>query len=121
MNKLIIDKPQFLTTEICQKPLVQNNEVLIKVSRISLCGSDIHLYNGTYSGPINYPIMFGHEWSGVVEKTGENVTKFKKGDKVSGDCSCYCSDCEYCQVDKNLCINQDKHPVLKWNPGHLIL
>jgi threonine dehydrogenase-like Zn-dependent dehydrogenase len=82
MNKIIIDKPKVFTTETCQKPSVQNNEVLIKVSRISLCGSDIHLYNGTYSGPINYPIMFGHEWSGVVAETGAKVTKFKKGDKV---------------------------------------
>lgn len=111
MHKIIIDKPKVFTTEICQKPLVQDNEVLIKVSRISLCGSDIHLYNGTYSGPINYPIMFGHEWSGVVAETGENVTKFKKGDKVTGDCSRYCSDCEYCEVDKNLCVNIEKYGI----------
>jgi L-iditol 2-dehydrogenase len=111
MNKILIDKPNVFTTEICQRPLVQNNEVLIKVSRISLCGSDIHLYNGTYSGPITYPIMFGHEWSGVVSETGEDVTKFEKGDKVTGDCSCYCSDCEYCEVDKNLCVNIEKYGI----------
>ena len=111
MHKIIIDKPKVFTTQICQNPLVQNNEVLIKVSRISLCGSDIHLYNGTYSGPINYPIMFGHEWSGVVAETGAKVTKFKKGDKVTGDCSRYCSDCEYCKVDKNLCVNIEKYGI----------
>lgn len=111
MNKIIIDKPNVFTTKPTQKPLVQNTEVLVKVSRISLCGSDIHLYHGTYSGPINYPVMFGHEWSGVVEETGKNVTKFKKGDKVTGDCSCYCSDCEYCEVDKNLCVNIEKYGI----------
>lgn len=111
MNKIIIDKPKVFKTAICQKPLLQNNEVLIKVSRVSLCGSDVHLYKGTYSGPINYPIMFGHEWSGVVEETGENVTKFKRGDKVTGDCSRYCSDCEYCEVDKNLCVNIEKYGI----------
>ena len=111
MNKIIIDKPNVLRTETCQQPLVQNKDVLIKVARISLCGSDIHLFKGTYSGPINYPIMFGHEWSGVVEKTGAKVTKFKRGDKVTGDCSRYCSDCEYCQVDKNLCVNIEKYGI----------
>ena len=111
MNKIIIDKPNVFSTEISQKPLVQGDDVLIKVARISLCGSDIHLFNGTYSGPINYPIMFGHEWSGVVEETGPNVTKFKKGDKVTGDCSRYCSDCEYCKVDKNLCVNIEKYGI----------
>jgi threonine dehydrogenase-like Zn-dependent dehydrogenase len=55
--------------------------------------------------------MFGHEWSGVVEATGINVTKFKKGDKVTGDCSRYCSDCEYCEVDKNLCVNIEKYGI----------
>ncbi|MGW8300856.1 MAG: zinc-dependent alcohol dehydrogenase [Desulfobacterales bacterium] len=111
MKKIIIDKPKVFKTEIVPKPSVQNREVLIKVSRISLCGSDVHIYNGTYSGPITYPIMFGHEWSGVVEETGENVTKFKSGDRVTGDCSCYCSDCEYCQVDKNLCVNIEKFGI----------
>lgn len=111
MNKIIIDQPGVFTSEKCQKPSVQNTEVLIKVSRISLCGSDIHLYNGTYSGPINYPIMFGHEWSGVVEATGEKVTQFKKGDNVTGDCSRYCSNCEYCEVDKNLCVDIEKYGI----------
>jgi len=111
MHKIIISKPNVLTAEVCQKPLAQDNEVLIKVSRISLCGSDLHLYNGTYSGPINYPILFGHEWSGVVEETGQNVTKFKKGDKVTGDCSCYCGNCQYCEVDKNLCVNIEKYGI----------
>ena len=111
MNKIIIDKPNVFTTEICQKPSLQNEDVLIKVARISLCGSDIHLYKGTYSGPINYPVMFGHEWSGVVEETGATVTKFKKGDNVTGDCSRYCSACEYCQVDKNLCVNIEKYGI----------
>lgn len=111
MNKIIIDKPNVFSTETCQTPSVKGLDVLIKVSRISLCGSDIHLYNGTYSGPINYPIMFGHEWSGVVEETGEKVTKFKRGNRVTGDCSFYCSNCEYCKVDKNLCVNIEKHGI----------
>ena len=86
-------------------------EVVVKVSYISLCGSDIHLMNGTYNGPVNYPVMFGHEWSGIVEKTGRNVTEFIKGDKVTGDCSRYCGKCEFCAVDKNLCSSIEKYGI----------
>lgn len=111
MKKIIIDQPKVFNAKTSPKPSVHNRDVLVKVSRISLCGSDIHLYNGTYSGPIKYPIMFGHEWSGVVEKIGEKVTRFKPGDKVTGDCSFYCSDCEYCQMDKNLCVNIEKYGI----------
>lgn len=111
MNKIIIDQPKVFSAETGPIPSVYNHDVLIKVSRISLCGSDIHLYNGTYSGPIKYPLMFGHEWSGVVEAVGEKVTKFKPGDKVTGDCSFYCSTCEYCKTDKNLCINIEKYGI----------
>ena len=76
------------------------DEVVVKVCYITLCGSDIHLMNGTYNGPVNYPILFGHEWSGIVEKTGDNVTEFKTGDKVTGDCSRFCGECEFCRTDK---------------------
>jgi D-arabinose 1-dehydrogenase-like Zn-dependent alcohol dehydrogenase len=40
------------------------------------------LYNGTYSAPHHYPILFGHEWFGIVEKTGIGVLKIKPGDYV---------------------------------------
>ena len=80
-------------------------QVLIRTHAVGLCGSDIGLYHGTYAGPRNYPLYFGHEWSGTVEAVGPDVTKVKSGDKVTGDCSIYCSKCEFCAPDrdKNLC------------------
>ena len=92
-------------------PDVKKNEVLIKVTNIGLCGSDIHLFKGTYSGPFKYPMLFGHEWSGIVSKVGSNVKKVKPGDKVTGDCSRYCGACELCGVDKNLCENIEKFGI----------
>lgn len=108
MKEYILKSPGVIV--ILEKNLMEINkeEVLIKVTNVGLCGSDIHLFNGTYKGPTNYPMLFGHEWSGIIEKVGTNVNEFKRGDKVTGDCSCYCGNCELCEVDKNLCLNIKK-------------
>ena len=89
----------------------KNKDVLVKVKTVGVCGSDIHLYHGTYNAPHSYPMLFGHEWSGVVEKIGENVTKVKVGDIVTGDCSKYCGVCENCQKDLNLCGHIEKFGI----------
>lgn len=86
-------------------------QVLVKTQAVGLCGSDIGLYNGSYQGPKNYPIYFGHEWSGMVEAVGPKVTKVKAGDKVTGDCSIFCGTCEFCAQDKNLCRHIEKFGI----------
>jgi len=111
MKEYILQAPKTIKVASSGKPQIAKDEVLIKVTNLGLCGSDIHLYNGTYKGPLNYPMLFGHEWSGVVAETGSNVTKLKAGDKVTGDCSKYCGTCSFCSVDKNLCENIEKFGI----------
>ncbi|MCL4297322.1 MAG: alcohol dehydrogenase catalytic domain-containing protein [Anaerolineae bacterium] len=86
-------------------------QLLIKTHAVGLCGSDMSLYSGKYEGPKNYPIYFGHEWSGIVEAVGPAVTKVKPGDKVTGDCSIFCGGCEFCARDKNLCKSIEKFGI----------
>jgi threonine dehydrogenase-like Zn-dependent dehydrogenase len=83
-------------------------QVLIRTHAVGLCGSDMGLYLGTYEGPRNYPIYFGHEWSGVVEAVGPGVTRLRPGDKVTGDCSLFCGSCQFCGRDRNLCQRIEK-------------
>lgn len=92
-------------------PLPTGRQVLIRTHAVGLCGSDMSLYSGKYEGPKNYPIYFGHEWSGLVEAVGPAVTKVKPGDKVTGDCSIFCDDCEFCPQDKNLCKTIEKFGI----------
>jgi len=92
---------------------LKKGEVLVEVITVSLCGSDYKLFNGTYSGPSVYPIRFGHEWSGAVVDIGSGVTSVKKGDRVTGDCSCWCGQCANCAEDKNLCNNIEKYGITK--------
>jgi L-iditol 2-dehydrogenase len=111
MKEYILESPKKIKIAQKEEPLVSEDEVLIKVSNLGLCGSDIHLYNGTYKGPLNYPMLFGHEWSGTVSKTGSSVKTLKPGDKVTGDCSKYCGNCQFCSIDKNLCENIEKFGI----------
>jgi L-iditol 2-dehydrogenase len=87
------------------------SQVLVRTYAVGLCGSDMALYDGSYGGPKNYPIYFGHEWSGIVEAIGPEVTQVKPGDKVTGDCSIFCGECEFCAWDKNLCQHIEKFGI----------
>jgi L-iditol 2-dehydrogenase len=86
-------------------------QVLVRTHAVGLCGSDLGLYQGTYEGPRNYPLYFGHEWSGIVQAVGPDVTRVKPGDKVTGDCSLYCGKCELCDRDRNLCQAIEKFGI----------
>lgn len=111
MKKIVIEDVNHLATLEIKKPKIGKRDVLIKVHSISLCGSDIHLFNGTYSGPKNYPIAFGHEWSGEVVEIGQEVSSVAIGDRVTGDCSRYCGTCNNCKIDPNLCETIEKFGI----------
>ena len=63
-------------------PEFKEDEVLFEVKAVSVCGSDLHQWHGTQSWQVNYPVILGHEFSGVVAKVGERVANFKPGDRV---------------------------------------
>ena len=98
-------RAEVVTTEV--KPPA-GTEVLVRTHAVGLCGSDLALYEGTYEGPRNYPMYFGHEWSGTVEAVGPGVSSLQPGDKVTGDCSMSCGECEFCARDRNLCQSIEK-------------
>lgn len=108
---LLLEKPQKIKIVENKISKPGQGEVLIRVDNVGLCGSDLHLYHGTYSGPSNYPMYFGHEWSGTVEMIGNGVKGLRPGDRVTGDCSIYCNECEYCKQDKNLCRKIQKYGI----------
>ncbi|MBE6830526.1 MAG: oxidoreductase [Ruminococcaceae bacterium] len=111
MKAYVLVNPMDMQVQERAVPDVSDDDVLVRVTNVGLCGSDIHLYKGTYNGPHNYPMLFGHEWSGIVEKTGKGVTGLKPGDKVTGDCSRYCGECDACRRDKNLCTHIEKFGI----------
>ncbi len=85
-------------------PHVKDNEVLIRVKASSVCGTDIHFYTGELLG--NYPIILGHDFSGLIEEKGKDVQSLSKGDRVITELARYCGECYYCRTGNyHLCTN----------------
>ena len=88
-------------------PKLESNEVLIKIQKTSICGTDIHIFNWDEwaQKTIPVPLVIGHEFVGVVESNGNNVQGFKKGDLVSGEGHIVCGHCRNCLAGRrHLCM-----------------
>lgn len=89
-----------------QIPHPQNNEVLVKIEYVGVCGSDLHYYESGRIGNyvVEYPFVLGHEAGGTVVEVGADVTHLKIGDKVALEPGKTCGKCEFCRKGKyNLC------------------
>lgn len=111
MIEYILEEPRKIEATVKDMPRPTGKEVLVRVHHVGICGSDIHLFKGSYSAPHSYPMLFGHEWAGTVVGVGERVTKVGVGDLVTGDCSRYCSQCSNCRVNRNLCSQIEKFGI----------
>ena len=84
-------------------PEVKDDQVLVKIMNIGICGSDIHVYHGKHPFT-KYPVTQGHEVSGEIAKVGKDVTEFHEGQKVTIEPQVYCGQCYPCRHGKyNLC------------------
>jgi len=63
-------------------PEIGDNDVLLAVQAVGVCGSDIHQMKGKQSWKVNYPVVLGHEFGGIIAKKGKNVRGFEEGDRV---------------------------------------
>jgi threonine 3-dehydrogenase len=87
-------------------PRIGMNDVLIKILKTSICGTDVHIYNwdSWAQKTINVPMVIGHEFVGRVAEAGANVTGFKPGDLVSGEGHLVCGLCRNCLAGRrHLC------------------
>ncbi|MEC3878117.1 alcohol dehydrogenase catalytic domain-containing protein [Parapedobacter sp. 10938] len=82
---------------------IGDDEVLVKIMRIGVCGSDIHVYHGKH--PFTpFPVIQGHEYSGEVMAVGEAVSSVKVGDRVTGRPQQVCGTCGPCRAGRyNVC------------------
>ncbi|MFI5333856.1 MAG: L-threonine 3-dehydrogenase [Chlamydiales bacterium] len=89
-------------------PEIGPNDLLIRVKKTAICGTDLHIYQWDRwaQETIPVPMTVGHEFVGVVEKMGSEVTGFKPGDRVSGEGHLICGTCRNCRAGKlHLCRN----------------
>jgi alcohol dehydrogenase/L-iditol 2-dehydrogenase len=64
------------------RPVIGDDDVLLEVACVGVCGSDLHQWSSDHSWPVNYPVVLGHEFGGVIAETGKNVSAWKEGDRV---------------------------------------
>lgn len=84
---------------------LKDNEILLAIKRIGVCGSDIHSFHGQHPSCI-YPIVQGHEYSGEVVAVGKDVTVVKVGDKATARPQQVCGECAPCRRGQyNVCQN----------------
>ncbi len=84
------------------------NDVLIRIRRTAICGTDMHIYNWDHwaQQTIPVPLAVGHEYSGEVVEVGSEVRGFKTGDRVSGEGHITCGHCRNCRAGRrHLCRN----------------
>lgn len=89
-------------------PDIGPNDVLIKIQKSAICGTDLHIYkwDNWAKATIPVPMIVGHEYFGIIEKTGSEVTHLKKGQRVSGEGHIVCGHCRNCRAGKrHLCRN----------------
>lgn len=105
MTSAQIDAPKKAAIRKVDVPAVGPNDVLIKVKSSGICGTDLHIWHGSYE-LANYPLIPGHEFSGVVVKVGSKVTNFKLNDRVTADPNLPCYSCFFCHRKQfNQCLN----------------
>jgi len=101
MKAAVIEKPGVLTIKNIQVPEISDDEVLIKVKVTGICGTDWSIFTGKYSAD-KLPMVAGHEFSGVIVKTGKNAQNLQADDRVTADINMSCGICFYCRRGSKL-------------------
>lgn len=96
MKAVVFHAPEDIRVEEVDKPqIVKPTDAIVKVTTSTICGTDLHILHGEY--PVKPGLIIGHEFVGVVEQVGAQVTKFKPGDRVAVSCITQCGTCFYCK------------------------
>jgi 2-desacetyl-2-hydroxyethyl bacteriochlorophyllide A dehydrogenase len=104
MRAIVFTAPEQISIESVDDPVCGADEVVVKVSQVGICGTDIHIIRNDYHS--TFPIIAGHEFVGQVVETGKEVTTLQHGDRVAVDPNLYCGECYFCrQEQSNHCLN----------------
>lgn len=109
MKALVKAKPEVgLWLQDVPEPEIGINDVLVRVLKTSICGTDVHIWNWDEWARETIPVgmTIGHEFVGVIEELGSNVHDYKAGDLVSGEGHVVCGRCRNCLAGRrHLCPN----------------
>lgn len=96
MKALVFHKPRDIRYETVPDPKIEHvRDAIVKVTSTSICGSDLHIYNGYF--PQARRLILGHEFMGIVEEVGPRVSNLKRGDRVVVPFPIACGLCWFCR------------------------
>lgn len=116
MHAIRLNAPNDFAYVEVPRPVPRDHEVLCRVEAVSICGTDPHIINGDFPGvwPKTFPLIPGHEWSGVVVELGSGSEHFgfQVGDRVCGIANAGCGYCRMCREGRfTLCENYGREEV----------
>jgi threonine dehydrogenase-like Zn-dependent dehydrogenase len=96
MKALVFHTPKHVSVDTVPDPKLKSpRDAILRVTSTAICGSDLHIYNGAFPQP--KPLILGHEFMGVVEEVGAEVTSLKRGDRVVVPFPIACGKCWFCE------------------------
>jgi L-iditol 2-dehydrogenase len=75
-----------------ERPTIGEEEVLLEVANVGVCGSDLHQWTADHSWPVNYPVVLGHEFGGRIVEVGSAVKDWREGDRVVSETAAVISE-----------------------------
>ena len=110
MKAILVSAPPHFELTTVPDPQCRAGEVVIRTAFCGICGTDLEILRGTMpQGFTRYPVVPGHEWTGVVEEIGPEVTALRPGDRVSVEGYLPCRECPGCRTGQNnLCATHEQ-------------
>lgn len=105
MNVLICQQPKELVWKQREIPIPGDNEALIKIKSVGICGTDIHAWGGNQPF-FSYPRVLGHEICGEIVGLGKNIADLKNGQQVAVIPYVACQQCPACKSGRTNCCEK---------------
>lgn len=101
MKAAVLVKPGTFEVKDVLRPTPKQGEVLVRISHVGICGTDMHIFNGHYAAE-NLPMVPGHEFTGMISELGSDVTGLEVGQPVVVDMNIGCGTCFWCRRNEVL-------------------
>lgn len=124
MKAFVVTGPRAAAVLDVPDPVAEPGQVVVDVSRVGVCGTDVEFYKGDmaylHNGSAEYPLRLGHEWCGTVSEVGEGVDAWWLGQRVTGDTMLGCGHCHRCLSGRqHVCADRYEIGVRHGWPGAL--
>lgn len=100
MKAIVYDSPGHFSLQEVENPRPDPDSVIIKVKACGFCKTDLHIHHGRFIS--QFPLIPGHEFTGIIDEIGSEVEDFQVGDKVVADNTILCGHYYYCRKDQPL-------------------